>query len=294
MRTRHLVRVLTVVPLVSLALVAFGDDSASSPATTPPPDSTLPEPADGSTGQYEHPTGADDVVLRIGFEGGFVTPETTFQDLPLVLVTGDGRLFQQGPVMAIYPGPLLPNVQVRTISDAGIQTILGLADEYGLLVDRTYERPDMIADAADTVVTINADGETFEHRAYALGMSDALDGTETDEQRIALADFVREVQENVVGPASDELGPESAYEPDAYLVRALIAGDWSGDEGIEPTVVEWPAEVSVRLDGEIECAEIPAAEVAGLFADANQLTWFTEDGISYQMFVTPRLPGRDC
>lgn len=291
MRTRSLLGLLAIAPLVLAA--ACGDDSSTSPATAPPADSTLPEPA-GPSGEYDHATGADDVVLRIGFEGGFVTPEMTFQDLPLVLVTGDGRVFQQGPVPAIYPGPLLPNVQVRTISEAGIQSLLGLADEYGLLAERTYERPDMIADAADTVVTINANGESFEHRAYALGMDDGPEGTDTDERRLALADFVREVQEYAVGPESDELGPESAFEPDAYLVRTLIAGDWSGDDGIEPTVVEWPAEVSVRLDGEIECAEIPADEVAELFADANQLTWFAEDGISYQVFVTPQLPGGGC
>ncbi|CAN5448383.1 hypothetical protein BH23ACT3_BH23ACT3_09760 [soil metagenome] len=291
MRTRSLLGVIAIVPLL---LAACGDDRTTAPATVPPPDSTLPEPDRTDDGGYQHPTGADDVVLRIGFEGGFVTPEITFQDLPLVLVTGDGRLFQQGPVVAIYPGPLLPNVQVRTVSEAGIQSILGLADQYDLLAEHTYERPDMIADAADTVVTINAGGETFEHRAYALGMGGGPDDTETDERRIALADFVREIQEYAVGPESDELGPESAFEPDVFLVRTMLAGDWSGDDGIEPTVVDWPAEVSVRLDGEIECAEIPADEVAELFADANQLTWFAEDGNSYQVFVTPRLPGGGC
>jgi hypothetical protein len=42
-----------------------------------------------------------------------------------------------------------------------------------------YTRPDIIADAADTVVTITVDGETFEHRAYAPG-GGGPGGDETD------------------------------------------------------------------------------------------------------------------
>ena len=40
----------------------------------------------------------------------------------------------------------------------------------------------MVADAADTVVTISANGVTYEHRAYALGMG-AGDAPETDKAR---------------------------------------------------------------------------------------------------------------
>jgi hypothetical protein len=283
MQRRTFLGLLAVTPLIGLA--ACGDDSSSTPTTVPPIDSTLPEP-DG----FDHPTGPDDVVVRIGFEGGFGTPEMTYVNVPVVLVSGDGRLFQQGPVIAIYPGPLLPNIQERPISEAGIQQLLALADSAGLLQERTYERNDLIADAPDTVVTINADGQTFTHRAYALGLED-----ETDEARRALAQFVTDAQALVNGPESDVVGPEKAFEPDTYLIRALIAGDWAGAEGDpEPRVVEWPAEASVSLAGEPECVEVPADEFGGLFAEADQLTWFAEDGISYQVFVKPRLPGDSC
>lgn len=293
MKRRTLLGLLAVTPLVGLAACG-DDDTTSTSATQPPGESTLPPPADSDAG-FDHPTGADDVVLRIGFEGGFVTPEITFQNLPMVLVTGDGRLFQQAPLPAIYPGQLLPNIQERTISESGIQTLLGLADEYGLTADVEYDRPDDIADAADTVVTIVAGGETFEHRAYALGSTGGPDGAETDERRAALADFVREAQEFTTATENEDLGPEATVVPDTYLIRTMIAGDWSGsDDDIAPTVVEWPADVSVRLTDEIECAEVPAAEVQALFEDATQLTWFAEDGISYQVFVKPALPGDSC
>jgi hypothetical protein len=50
----------------------------------------------------------------------------------------------------------------------------------------------------------------------------------------------------------------------------------------------------VRLADASECAGLPAAEVGALFADANQLTFFAEDGITYQLTVKPQLPGDSC
>jgi hypothetical protein len=282
MQRRTFIGLLAVTPVFGLA--ACGSDSASAPATQPP--ATLP-PVETV---YEHPTGADEVVLRIGFEGGYVTPETTFQNLPTLLVSGDGRAFQLGPTILIYPGPLLPNVQVRSVTDEGIQQLLGLADSHGLLEERVYAADDMIADASDTVVTLNVDGRAIEHRAYALGLPD----DEVDEARRALAQFVADAQALATSPESDVFGPESAFEPDTYLVRALIVGDWTGDDGIEPRLVDWPADASFGLTDEPECAEAPAAEFGELFESADQLTWFVDDGDTYQLFVKPQLPGDSC
>lgn len=284
MQRRSFIGLLAITPLVGLA--ACGDDADSTPATVPPVESTLP-PADEG---YEHPTGSDDVVVRITYEGGFTTPEVNFQNLPSLLVSGDGRSFQQGATILIFPGPLVPSVFERPISEAGIQQLLGLADAKGLFSERTYARNDQIADAPDTVVTINVDGQTFVHRAYALG----IDGDETDEGRRALAEFVAEAQELVGGPADDIVGPETAFEPDSYLVRGLVVGDWAGEDGIEPRLVDWPADASISLAGEPGCVEAPAAEFAELFETADQLTWFVEGGNTYQVFVKPRLPGDSC
>ena len=103
-----------------------------------------------------------------------------FLNLPTLLVTGDGRLIVQGPQIEIYPGPLLPNLQVRTISEAGIQQLLATgrrARPAHAFVE--YTDPTNIADAPYTVVTISANGDTFVHEAYVLGLGG--DGTESDE-----------------------------------------------------------------------------------------------------------------
>jgi hypothetical protein len=236
---------------------------------------------------YEHPSGADDVVVRIAYEGGFVPAEMTFLDLPTLLVSGDGHVFVQGPVPEIYPGPLLPNIQVRPVTEAGIQDLLALADENGLLADVEYTNPTNIADAPDTVVEVSANGRTFVHRAYALGID-----TETDPTRAALAEFVAQVTGDWLYGDNPELGPEQPYATDTFLIRAAEVGDVAGD--IEPTVVDWPADASVRLIDAGDCAAIPAAELGSLFADANQLTFFAEDGVTYQLTVKPQLPGDSC
>jgi len=293
---------LALLALAGLTLAACGDDSSngdvptgSSPIDTVAPVDTVPStnapnttvPPTTVPSGIEHPTGADDVIVRIAYEGGFVPVEMTFLNLPTLLVSGDGHAFVQGPTTEIYPGPLLPNIQVSPVTEAGVQDLLGLADEHGLLADIEYTNPTNIADAPDTVVEISANGQTFVHRAYALGIN-----AETDPARVALADFVERATGDWLYGPNPELGPQEPYTSDTFLIRASEVGDYTGD--IEPTVVDWPAGTSVRLADASECAAIPAAEVGDLFADANQLTFFAEDGITYQLTVKPLLPGDGC
>jgi len=293
---------LALAALVALGLAACGDDSSGDEPTGTPPvvtvpsvDSTVPPtttppmtaPPTTVPSGFEHPTGADDVIVRIAYEGGFVPVETMFLNLPALLVSGDGHVFVQGPVPEIYPGPLLPNIQVSPVTEAGVQDLLQLADEHGLLADVTYTNPTNIADAPNTVVEISANGQTFVHNAYALGINE-----ETDPARKALADFVAAATGDWLYGPNPEIGPQEQYASDAFLIRASEVGDYTGD--IAPTVVDWPADASVQLADASECAAVPATEVADLFANANQLTYFAEDGITYQVTVKPQLPGDSC
>lgn len=277
-----------------MSAAACGDESSSGSqppvSTNPddtiaPPDDTLPPPDPA----ISHPTGADDVVIRIGYEGGFVPIDYLFLDLPSVLVTGDGRLITQGPVTAIYPGPLLPNLQVRTIAEADIQKILALAEQHGLLVDRQYTSPNNVADAPDTVVTITANGVTYRHSAYALGLAD-FGGPETDDARRQLAEFVDSVTGEWLYDGT-LAGEDQPYESDAFLIRATPATDLSGDE-IEPTLVEWPGAIDLATAS--ECAEVTWADSAELFQQANQLTFFTQNDVTYSVAVKQQLPGDAC
>lgn len=291
--SRKNVMYLALAALSALGVAACGDDSSGDdpPATPPvetvaPVDTTAP-PATVPSG-IEHPIVADDVVVRIGYEGGFAPVEMMFLNLPTLLVSGDGHAYVQGPVPEIYPGPLLPNVQVSSVTEAGIQDLLQLADEHGLLAPVTYpSSPSEVADASDTVVEISANASHYEHRAYALGIVD-----ETDPARQALADFVAAAADDWLYGPNPEIGPQEPYASDTFLIRAIALTDISTD--IPPTFVDWPVDSSIRLAEASDCAEMPASEVGDLFASANQLTYFTENGVTYSLLVKPQLPGDTC
>jgi hypothetical protein len=281
-------RIVPVLFVAALALASCGSDAGS-----PAADDSLPP----VTGGYEHPTGADDVVIEYAEVGGFTTRELTFQRTPNALVSGDGRVFSPGAQIAIYPGPLLPAVQVQPVSEQGIQSILAAADEAGLFRDVEYEQPADIADASTARVTINVNGETFVHEAYALGMGLPGDGAEeATPERQALADFIAELNDLPSLVGADELGEQTLFDPSQYGIEALVVDDLAeyGSDGIEPTVSDWPADMSVRLADASTCIAVPAEEIGETLLAANQLTFFTDAGITYQVLAKPILPGSDC
>jgi hypothetical protein len=282
------IRIVPVLLVAALAFAACGSDSES-----PAADDSLPPVSDG----YRHPTGADEIVVEYAEVGGFLPREFAFQQTPNVLVAGDGRLFGPGAQIAIYPGPLLPAVQVQPITEEGIQAILAAADEAGLLQQVEYEQPTNIADASTARVTINVNGETYVHEAYALGIALAEEtGQEATPERQALAGFIAELNDLTALVGAQELGEQTIFEPSEYGIEALVVDDLSpyGSDGIEPTVVDWPAEVSVRLADAGRCTVVPAAEVGETLTAANQLTFFEDDGVTYQVLAKPILPGMTC
>ncbi len=289
-------RIVPVLLVAALGIAACGSDSESPAADDslpPAAGDSLPPVADG----FEHPTGEDDVVVEYAEVGGFVPREFAFQQTPNVLVSGDGRVFGPGAQIAIYPGPLLPAVQVQPITEEGIQAILAAADAAGLLQPVEYEQPTNIADASTARVTINVDGETYVHEAYALGLAlPGQEGEESTPERQALADFIAQLNDLSSLAGADELGEQTIFDPAQYGIEALVIDDLSafGSDGIEPTVVDWPADVSVRLADASTCTIVPAAEVGETLAAANQLTFFEDGGVTYQVLAKPILPGTDC
>ena len=262
-------------------LAACGD--AAEPGTTPEPTTPPTVP---------HPTGASDAVLRIAYEGGFVPMEYNFRRLPTLLISGDGRAFVQGAVPAIYPGPLLPAINVRTIDEVGLQILLALARTEGLLATPPdYSLPDGIgiADASDTVVELYANGTVYRHAANALGM----DGTSTP-ARDALNRFVQKATALDATVGSAHLGAEGPFAADEYRFMALQVDPSTYTTEPLPTVVDWPASTGVVLASASECAVATDDAVGDVFRSANELTFFREGEIVHQLWVVQVLPGDDA
>ena len=306
MNRRRLVQLASVAAL-TLAIAACGSDEAASNDTaagattdtdgTGPPGTdqggvdTLPAPpADG----FAHPTGPDDVVIEYTEVAGFTTREYAFQQPPVVIISGDGRVFTTGPQIAVYPGPALPNIEVGTITEEAIQQLLSIASDDGLFAEIDYTEESMVADAPTATVTINVDGVSWVHSAYALGFDEP--GKTPSPERATLLEFTQQLTDLAGTVGADQLGPVAAFEPENYLIQSspIDTPTTTDDEALQPTIVDWPATAGVALADATECAVIAADSVGDLFTNADQLTYFTDAGVTYQVVAIQQLPHRAC
>ena len=291
---------LSVVALVAAACAAGG--AGSSPNPSP---SLSPSPSPSGTPRTDHPTGANELVLRIGYDGGFVAPGYLLTRLPQVSVYGDGRVVTEGPVIEIYPGPALPNLLVSRLSEAGLQAMLAAAADAGLLGrDRHYDYVG-IADAPTTTFVVITDGATHTTTAYALGIGeDRPDGMPASDAaaRNALAGFQAKMADLRSWLGAEVLSGEQPYAFEQLRVFATPAEPTSPDGQVQPTVVDWPlleplATAGTPLEGfggvGMRCSVVAGDELATLrpvLEAANQLTFVRSGGATYSIALRPLLP----
>jgi hypothetical protein len=285
---------------VPLAL-ALGACSASSPAPY--------------SGPVPHPAGSE-LVVRIDWTGGFVPYESLFTSLPQFTLLGDGRVFVEGPQIAIYPGPALPNVQVRQLTEEGIQSILSRIAETGLFTESSSwdAATQFIADANSTVFTVRADGREVVVDIYALGfltdpVSDSLDITAAERDA---HERLQRLENDLLSldtwiPADDWADDAwQGYIPDA--MRLLVANiddrpPNPDDLGSEP--MAWPSATPPDAFGtatdvhDVRCGVASGADAETWHAalgQANQLTPWSYDGHLYSVTARPLLPDEplDC
>jgi hypothetical protein len=263
--------------------------------------------ADGSSatpggGGVEHPTGAEQIVLRIETGGGFTSPDYQLRLIPEFNLYGDGSLVTPGPQIEIYPPPALPAVQVQPVSEDGVQAILQAAIDAG--VDSGRDMTDMgstmVADAATTTFTISVNGTTNSFGVYALGMLDGRcpDGMSTQEcdARTTLTSFVRQLGDLQAWLPAGSLGETTPYEPSGSRV---YVGDVRRDADLQQPTVAWPLDPPLDSFGELAVARYRCGVVTGsewsdtlqpLAAGTNELTPWTSAGSSYGLVFRPLLP----
>lgn len=309
-RAGRLLALLTVLLLAMTMLAACGEEddldggtgsngSGDTPATpTQQPASPTP-----SVPPIAHPTGEDEIVLQISYEGGFVPAWSLLQRHPLFTLTGDGRIITEGPMIEIYPQPALPNLLVTEVTEEGIQRILRAAQEAGLLAGDAEYPYDMIADAATTVFRVTADGKTTTVKAYALAEGAIDDPNLTEEQRAAreqLSAFLAEVTD-LTGflPAEEIVSSEQPYEIDRLQVVFLPSDAPTAPQespDLEHQEKVWPLETPIAELGEpftatgeeMRCAVIEGEDLATLLPeleDANQLTMWESGDAQYYLYL---------
>lgn len=255
-------------------------------------------PADGD-GAAPRPGGRDDgLFISIGYEGGFMPVGHDFRSLPTAVVHDDGTTFSPGAVIEIYPGPAVLPVVEGSLASEQLQEVANAAADAGLLTDEAHDFGEPpIADAATTVITVVADGQTYTTSVYALGDTGGPGLPGADEQpgidedaaaaREQVAAFVDQVSRMVTE------AEEAQWEPDRFRVLPVPADPGATPpEGVDPDVRDWPFDDVSLVERQCAALEGERAErFAEIVADATEITqWRTGDDHTFQLFIRPVLP----
>lgn len=296
---------------LSLAAVALLAVACSSPAASPsgpqgsPPPSGQPSASPtADADRIVHPTGATDVVLRYGEEGGFVMASYAATRVPIFTLYGDGTIVFQ-PLSEELPAPLAngatPGVPLRIakLDDAQMQELLLFAlQDGGLAGARATYNNDMVADAGTAVFDLAAGGLTKKVSVYALG-TDLPDGQAADAP--ARAAFMR-LAERLRDFDRGGSVPTDVYAPSAYRGILFEAG---GVPGVAP--IAWPWDdlkltdfVAPPAGGfpshALSPAQVKAVGVPDELAPGGirDLYVSAADGKLYSFAVRPLLPDEDA
>ena len=213
------------------------------------------------------------------------------------LTIDHGRLIVHGPEMAIYPGRLLPNLQQRPLSQAGIDALIAAARAAGLLDGPTDLTGGLPPGAQTAHLRFVIDGVEREilgdpTRQIVCVTTPCDGGPGTPE---GFGQFWARIQD-VGAWLGTELGPETPYIADRFAVLLVEPVD---DASLPPSFARWPLEVPMKQFGValagarcgvIEGDNLKAALAA--FDAANELTRWTDDTDAvFGAIVRPLLPG---
>lgn len=316
---KRIAAALFVLPLVLAACAASGaSPQPSTDAESDPPPS--PSPSDGGTGgngdEIEHPTGADEAILVVSNQGGFVMPEFTVRNMPAFVLLGDGRVIMQGMQTLEFPGPALPALQERTLTEEGIQAVLKAVEQTDLFAGDLELRGlmAMVADAPDTVFELNAAGLDTTVLVYGLGflMPDMevpdLDPAEADahEALTALNDRLLTIDAWL---DADMWEPEGwqPYEPEAFRLYVTDVTGQPIEGGEQPGQVrDWPTDDDPAAFGDLagdflgpgtRCGvvdgELGATWLAELTQARENTLWSDDGERRFRVLARPLLPHED-
>jgi hypothetical protein len=239
----------------------------------------------------------DTVVLRVEYVGGFTSPSVQVSRLPIITVYGDGRVITEGPQIMIFPGPALPNLQVRRIAPSDITKLTDRATAAGVGTAGDLGRPG-ITDVPDTRFTVRTSSGVKKLDVFALNEGAGHTSGLTPAQvaaRQKLLDLMAALTDLPHTLGADKVSPSKPYEPVAV---AAIASPWqsTGDGTAQPEVT-WPGPklpgdpIGVGLDiGCVVATGDAAAAVLKAAASANVITPWVSDGKRWTVAVRPLLP----
>jgi hypothetical protein len=303
--------------LITLAACAAPGGTPGGPSDESTEGSASDPPASGSgdQGAIEHPAG-DVPVVVVEEVGGFAMVDMLATRVPTFVMLGDGRVIVQGAQTLEFPGPALPPLIERTLTEDGIQQVLAAFEETNLFAGDLELRGAMnvIADATDTVFRVNANGHETTVSVYGLGLLDpnqpapqGIPASEIQAHAVLsdLRDALMMLDTHVSADGWESEGWQP-YQPAAFRLYVRDVTDQPVEGGDLPGQVrEWPtdddpaafgAEESGFGDG-TRCGVVEGDLATTWLAEleaANQNTLWTDDGERrFSVRARPLLPGEE-
>jgi len=297
--------------VVLFLLAACAAPGGGSSGTSPPAGSD----DGGASGDIEHPT-ASEPILVVDNTGGFIPVQFMATQLPVFVLLGDGRVIMQGAQTLEFPGPALPAIIERTLTEEGIQEVLRGVEDTGLFTTdvELNGAQSVVADAANTRFALNAGGREVTVSVYGLGAllpdmepPPGMTSGEIEAHRILgqLNDGLMTLDTWLPGTAWESEGWQP-YRPDAFrlYVRDVTGEPIEGGD-LPEQVRDWPTDDDPAAFGEVEAffgdgtrCGVVDGELGGLWNEelnaATQMTLWTDDGERrFSVLARPVLPHED-
>lgn len=253
-----------------------------------------------AAGSAPSPTGPTTGFSLTAWISQALPPVGAFRTAGPDLVIDNGRLIVHGPEMAIYPGRLLPNLQQRPLSQAGIDALVAAARAAGLLEGPTDLIGGLQPGAQTAHLLFLIDGVQREvlgdPTRQIVCVTTPCDGAPGTPE--AFGQFWARVQD-IGSWLGSELGPETPYIADRI---AVLLVEPMNDATLPPSFAPWPLDVPMKqFGGEVagsppaRCGIVEGDDLAtalAAFGAANELTRWTDDTDAvFGVVVRPLFPG---
>ncbi|MCA1587621.1 MAG: hypothetical protein LC744_02815 [Chloroflexi bacterium] len=288
--------------------------SSGGPGTSPDPGGS------NDAGDIEHPTGSDEAIFIIDMTGGFVPVEFMTTHFPPFVLLGDGRVIVQGAQTLQFPGPALPALMERTLTEEGIQTVLRAIGDTDLFRTDLDLRgaANTVADASDTVFILDAGGQVVTVSVYGLGTLSPAQGQAppgVSSAEMEAHGVLQQLYERML--ALESWVPADAwegegwrpYEPEAFRLYVRDVTGEPQERGDMPEQVrEWPTDADPAAFGEEQatfgngtrCGVVEGEEAATwleALSSANQLTLWApsaDPDARFSVLARPLLPHEEA
>ncbi|HET9520592.1 MAG TPA: hypothetical protein VFO73_06085 [Candidatus Limnocylindrales bacterium] len=215
----------------------------------------------------------------------------------------EGQVIVPGPIPAIFPGPILPNLQQRSISPNGIDAIVAAARAAGLL------------DGPTDLIGAPLPGAATGHLLFVIdGVEREVVGR-TDSQIVCITTPCEappgtpeafggfwSLLSNLDAWIPGELGAQTPYDPERL---AILLTEPAVDATLPPTSAPWPLEGPMSKFGvvfatpqglpPVRCGVVEGDELAAAllaFRNGNGLTrWVDAEGDERGVQVRALVPG---